>query len=1051
MKMKGQKKFGIALGILLFLVIATSTTLTKADSLWVKNETILHYDWECLEWTVDPIVESGYFCTDGRYYNDYNYSEEIWEEVSPSKVVAQTGHLEWNIYKDGMEKDLEITYENIGETSTEFCVEIPDTYKTAIGLTDEIPLSKEKGDLTIKKASLDAKNNRECFTVEYKELVEGLEFKLGLESITVNTSTDEGSGSRVSWKTRVFYDPNNERWHILYIDSASDIRTISSADAVTWDDGVTISAGTYDYDDFDCYMVYDDTDTRLHCVYSDAGGDFINYRRCNLTGSGSYIECETEETPFDASDYGWDSSDDLAYSGITLDNDNCVIIITQYKNYTNPDDNDYKPIVIKEASPCGDGDFDMDDIETGFPKSHILSKEPGYDTTIPTGIRKFNDGSNDAMLFWFNSTDFGEWILHAAFFNGTTDTTGTEITLLEDTEEDPTFWDSVIVGERTITFSMEDGTNDLDALVLTSKLDTTPDSYDTGLNVPHVGWGSGLVTAVVDTRAILETIWVFAVDDTDNQDIFYTNSTDGGETWATPVLWQDEAGVAEVKYLSAYFDNTTCNIGVTWLNGSSSPFSVMFDNFTTGGCKPKLEINYTAPTDIDNAIITDRNNTYINLSIVNYTAIDTVKIEWNGTNITLYDDSLVLALNFNNNTDDWSKYENVDEKGAEANCSDIDGKFNGGCEFRDDAASIIKYGDESNLQITDAITISAWVWVDSGLGTVVGWAGESDKYWFAFNQNEGGGNTRIYWYLEGVNNLYSGYFTSTDNWHYITVSYDKDAGSENQRAYFDGVLIANATDTAQIGASTANLSIGNTETDRYPFDGYIDEVRIWNRSLSDEEILATYKIEMGKYYLNMTDQAEDTYTYYGWINDTNGNSNQTETRTITFGEGGDTTNPSLTVSSPTNTTLTSSNISITYLVSDNIAVDVCWVINVTDNISLPDCRNTSINVTDGSYTGLQVWVNDSSGNYAYEEINFSVAIGADTCTPTTNWIIQHNCTRTGETDSVDNLTIQSMGSLILNGGSNLTVKCLNITATTKGFAYNVSSDSSLNVTGCDFW
>ena|SRR3989304_5254659 len=89
-------------------------------------------------------------------------------------------------------------------------------------------------------------------------------------------------------------------------------------------------------------------------------------------------------------------------------------------------------------------------------------------------------------------------------------------------------------------------------------------------------------------------------------------------------------------------------------------------------------------------------------------------------------------------------------------------------------------------------------------------------------------------------------------------------------------------------ASANNLNIGRRGSgSTFYFNGSIDEFRIYNRSLSADEIKMHYKSEFQKYssdewrfYNNITNLGNGAYTYYGWANDTAGNSNSSEVRTL---------------------------------------------------------------------------------------------------------------------------------------------------------------------------
>lgn len=79
--------------------------------------------------------------------------------------------------------------------------------------------------------------------------------------------------------------------------------------------------------------------------------------------------------------------------------------------------------------------------------------------------------------------------------------------------------------------------------------------------------------------------------------------------------------------------------------------------------------------------------------------------------------------------------------------------------------------------------------------------------------------------------------TSVDdgNWHFIVGTYD----GTNQRLYVDGVLEDTDAQTGTISNSEEEVCIGaacNGATQGSLFNGEIDDVRIWNRALSQAEI-----------------------------------------------------------------------------------------------------------------------------------------------------------------------------------------------------------------------
>ena len=77
-----------------------------------------------------------------------------------------------------------------------------------------------------------------------------------------------------------------------------------------------------------------------------------------------------------------------------------------------------------------------------------------------------------------------------------------------------------------------------------------------------------------------------------------------------------------------------------------------------------------------------------------------------------------------------------------------------------------------------------------------------------------------------------------DSWHYLTGTFN---GTE-MRLYVDGVLTANHSNyNGEIPKSSGSLYIGKSHTTYESvnfFNGSIDEIRVWNRSLSSVEIVA---------------------------------------------------------------------------------------------------------------------------------------------------------------------------------------------------------------------
>jgi len=166
-------------------------------------------------------------------------------------------------------------------------------------------------------------------------------------------------------------------------------------------------------------------------------------------------------------------------------------------------------------------------------------------------------------------------------------------------------------------------------------------------------------------------------------------------------------------------------------------------------------------------------------------------------------------------------------------------------------------GNDSSLQPTDEISIELWVKPQSNqehcydVGS--GWGNNG----IAGSANSAEGTTTWSWQLRygsadacslglqlntaaGGKWVTVGYNLSTSRWTHIVVTFN----GTDERIYVDGVL----TDTETFALTTINVNTNNKiliggagwgESNTY-YNGSVDEVRIYNRSLSSSEIAPTY-------------------------------------------------------------------------------------------------------------------------------------------------------------------------------------------------------------------
>jgi PKD repeat protein len=153
----------------------------------------------------------------------------------------------------------------------------------------------------------------------------------------------------------------------------------------------------------------------------------------------------------------------------------------------------------------------------------------------------------------------------------------------------------------------------------------------------------------------------------------------------------------------------------------------------------------------------------------------------------------------------------------------------------DGSGDYVDCGNDASLNITDSITIEAWVKTTEGNGYIVSKrVAESDHTNYKFRIY----NNYLYFvYYNGTSHIGiadNSFALNDGNWHYVAVSYDR----QYVRLYVDGIEVKNEAHTETLITNTAPVLIGkqpNTGWEAY-FNGNIDEVRIYNGALTQAEI-----------------------------------------------------------------------------------------------------------------------------------------------------------------------------------------------------------------------
>lgn len=139
------------------------------------------------------------------------------------------------------------------------------------------------------------------------------------------------------------------------------------------------------------------------------------------------------------------------------------------------------------------------------------------------------------------------------------------------------------------------------------------------------------------------------------------------------------------------------------------------------------------------------------------------------------------------------------------------------------------------LNPTDAITIEAWVWRDgSNCETVLG-KNYTQSYWLGFCT----GTMRFY--PGGGGAFDAATIIPTRTWTHVAVTYD----GSTIRYYINGESDGSLATTVGLTTNDSPLGIGADPETGFRFDGFIDEVRLWDRVRTQAEIQADMRRQIG--------------------------------------------------------------------------------------------------------------------------------------------------------------------------------------------------------------
>ena len=232
------------------------------------------------------------------------------------------------------------------------------------------------------------------------------------------------------------------------------------------------------------------------------------------------------------------------------------------------------------------------------------------------------------------------------------------------------------------------------------------------------------------------------------------------------------------------------------------------------------------------------------------------------------EDSLILYFSFDEldgkNTIDHSKYENHGEMAGDPKL--VDGKFGKALEFNGTSDWVVVPHDDI-LTVDESVTVMAWIHTERHEGPngqrwqgIVAKSNNPRSYSF-YTESP---SECLHLSVNGSGSVCQGK-VALEEWQHVVAQIDD---GTTHRYWINGEMVGEyGGKTPPPGkADTAVLFVGKTHEGNREFLGLIDEVRIWNRALSEEEIID--QMEKGHFELFPVDPKQKLATTWGHLKKT---------------------------------------------------------------------------------------------------------------------------------------------------------------------------------------
>ena len=208
----------------------------------------------------------------------------------------------------------------------------------------------------------------------------------------------------------------------------------------------------------------------------------------------------------------------------------------------------------------------------------------------------------------------------------------------------------------------------------------------------------------------------------------------------------------------------------------------------------------------------------------------------------LMKDGLVAYYPFNGNANDESGNGNNGTVNGATLTNDRCGNPNSAYSFTGYDYINLPYVMKTSQE--NEHSVNAWIkfiYAPTGFAMIIGQASSSDdNYLYLLIDTL---SNRICNWRKSYGELPSTW--NDKNWHNVSYVHIANGAKTDDKLYWDGDLLATGTDFGVWVEQTTNWNIGHNSNNDHFFQGIIDDIRIYNRALSDAEVKTLYNTSCG--------------------------------------------------------------------------------------------------------------------------------------------------------------------------------------------------------------